>query len=113
MKPKIHPKTFETAVSCACGEQFTTIGTVKTIKVEICSKCHPFFTGKQKFVDTAGRVEKFQQKYGQGTGPEDPKVAKRKKREALEAAKKAAEEKAAAEAKALAEAKEQAADANS
>lgn len=50
-------------VNCACGEQFTTLSTVAEIRVEICSKCHPFFTGKQRFVDTAGRVEKFQQKF--------------------------------------------------
>ena len=64
MKAKIHPKTFDTKVSCACGAAFTSEGTVPEIRVEICSACHPFFTGRQKFVDTAGRVEKFQAKYG-------------------------------------------------
>ena len=64
MKDTIHPKIFETKVSCACGEAFSSQATVPEIRVEICSRCHPFFTGKQKFVDTAGRVEKFQAKYG-------------------------------------------------
>ncbi|MBI4870976.1 MAG: 50S ribosomal protein L31 [Candidatus Riflebacteria bacterium] len=63
MKPEGHPKLNKANVSCACGEQFTTLSTVPEIRVEICSKCHPFFTGKQRFVDTAGRVEKFQQKF--------------------------------------------------
>ncbi len=64
MKKKIHPKVYDARITCACGESFTALATMEKIKVEICSKCHPFFTGKQKFVDTAGRVEKFQQKYG-------------------------------------------------
>jgi len=78
MKAKIHPKTFETEINCACGEKFVSNATVKKIRVDICSKCHPFFTGKQKFVDTAGRVEKFQQKYGKDSRPQ-PKVKKEKK----------------------------------
>jgi large subunit ribosomal protein L31 len=65
MKDKIHPKYFETTIRCACGNEIKTRSTVKDIRVEICSACHPFFTGKQKFVDTAGRVEKFMRKYGQ------------------------------------------------
>jgi large subunit ribosomal protein L31 len=64
MKEGIHPKYSEATVRCACGEQFVTGSTKKELRVEICSKCHPFFTGKQKFVDTAGRVEKFRRKYG-------------------------------------------------
>ncbi|HHY23715.1 MAG TPA: 50S ribosomal protein L31 [Clostridiaceae bacterium] len=64
MKEGIHPKYGETVVRCACGEQFATGSTKKELRVEICSKCHPFFTGKQKFIDTAGRVEKFKKKYG-------------------------------------------------
>jgi large subunit ribosomal protein L31 len=63
MKAKIHPK-YETAkISCACGNVIETRSTVKDIKVEICSACHPFFTGKQKLVDTAGRIERFRRKY--------------------------------------------------
>jgi len=64
MKTDIHPKYFECQVTCGCGETFTTRSTKKEIKVEICSACHPFYTGRQKFVDTAGRVEKFLRRYG-------------------------------------------------
>jgi large subunit ribosomal protein L31 len=64
MRPNIHPKYVESTVSCACGEAFKTRSTKGDIHLEICSKCHPFFTGKQKLVDTAGRVERFQRKYG-------------------------------------------------
>jgi large subunit ribosomal protein L31 len=64
MKKDIHPKYIETQVTCACGASFSTRSTVPSIKVDICSHCHPFYTGKQKFVDTAGRVERFQKKFG-------------------------------------------------
>ena len=64
MKKGIHPEYQECRVVCACGNTFTTRSTKKEIRVEICSHCHPFFTGKQKFVDSAGRVEKFRKKYG-------------------------------------------------
>ena len=64
MKKGIHPEyNEEVQVRCACGNTFTTGSTKKEIRVEICSKCHPFFTGKQKFVDSAGRIEKFMRKY--------------------------------------------------
>ena len=63
MKDKIHPKYVEATVTCACGNTFKTHTTVGDIKVEICSACHPFFTGKQKLVDTTGRVEKYLKKY--------------------------------------------------
>src|SRR6187401_3625564 len=63
MKKDIHPKYEEATVTCGCGNKFTTRSTKKAISVEICSACHPFFTGKMKFVDTTGRVEKFQKKY--------------------------------------------------
>lgn len=64
MKEKIHPKYQETAITCACGNVME-VGSTKTdINVEICSKCHPFFTGKQKLIDTAGRIERFRKKYG-------------------------------------------------
>lgn len=66
MKAKIHPKYVECKVTCACGESFTTRSTRSEIRIEICSKCHPFYTGKQKYVDTAGRVEKFQRRYNWG-----------------------------------------------
>ena len=64
MKADIHPDYVEATVSCACGETFTTRSTKPEIKVEICSQCHPFYTGKQKMVDTEGRVEKFIKRYG-------------------------------------------------
>ncbi|HHU48136.1 MAG: 50S ribosomal protein L31 [Caldicoprobacterales bacterium] len=64
MKENIHPKYGEAVVRCACGETFTTGSTQKELRVEICSKCHPFFTGKQKLVDTGGRVERFRKRYG-------------------------------------------------
>ena len=63
MKEKIHPKYEKATVKCACGNTFETRSTKKEINVEICSACHGFFTGKQKLVDSAGRVEKFQKKY--------------------------------------------------
>ena len=63
MKAEIHPKYEQTQISCACGNVLE-VGSTKTdIRVEICSKCHPFFTGKQKLVDTAGRIERFRKKY--------------------------------------------------
>jgi large subunit ribosomal protein L31 len=63
MKEKIHPKYVKSMVKCACGNSFETMSTTAEIKVAICSNCHPFFTGKQKLVDTAGRIEKFHKKY--------------------------------------------------
>ena len=64
MKEGIHPKYNEVTVKCACGNSFQTRSTRTEISTEICSACHPFFTGKQKLVDTAGRVERFRKKYG-------------------------------------------------
>ncbi len=64
MKEKIHPQYGEAKVTCICGETFTTRSTKKEIKVEICSKCHPFYTGSQRTVETGGRAEKFRKKYG-------------------------------------------------
>ena len=63
MKEGIHPKYELTKITCACGNVIETRSTVKNINVEICSACHPFFTGKQKLVDTAGRIERFRRKY--------------------------------------------------
>ncbi|GAH19898.1 unnamed protein product [marine sediment metagenome] len=63
MKKDIHPKYGKATISCACGNSFETGSTKKNMKVEICSDCHPFFTGKQKIIDTAGRVERFNKKY--------------------------------------------------
>ncbi len=63
MKKDIHPKYYKAIVRCACGNEFEAGSTKKEISVEICSKCHPFFTGKQKLADSAGRVERFKRKY--------------------------------------------------
>ncbi len=63
MKKDIHPEYMETEVTCSCGNKFKTRSTVPKLNVEICSNCHPFYTGQMKYVDTAGRVEKFQRKY--------------------------------------------------
>jgi large subunit ribosomal protein L31 len=68
MKPKIHPKYVETMIRCACGAEFSTRSTQPDLHIDICSKCHPYFTGKQKLMDTAGRVERFNRKYGRSTG---------------------------------------------
>lgn len=63
MKPEIHPNLHDVTVTCACGTAIETRSTMPEIRVTLCSKCHPFFTGEQKFVDTAGRIEKFQARY--------------------------------------------------
>ena len=64
MKDKIHPKLFEADVICACGERFKAFSTKKEVHVELCSKCHPFFTGKQKLEETGGRVDRFMKRWG-------------------------------------------------
>ena len=68
MKPGIHPRYQRATVQCACGNNFVTRSTVPVIHVEVCAKCHPYFTGRQKLMDTAGRVERFRQKYRGGAG---------------------------------------------
>jgi large subunit ribosomal protein L31 len=75
MKKGIHPDYVECTVTCGCGNRFTTRSTKPTINVEVCSNCHPFYTGKQKFVDTAGRVERFQRRYGWKTQEAAPAEA--------------------------------------
>ncbi len=82
MKKGIHPEYKTAIVTCACGNTFTTRSTLESIHVEICSVCHPFFTGKQKLVDTAGRVERFRRKYGE---PKAKKSSKAKQPKATEA----------------------------
>ena len=64
MKEGIHPKYGKCVVRCVCGETFETVSTKKEMKVDICSKCHPFYTGKQKLVDTGGRVDRFKKRFG-------------------------------------------------
>jgi large subunit ribosomal protein L31 len=75
MKEGIHPEYKETTITCVCGNVINTKSTKKDIKTEICSNCHPFITGKQRLVDTAGRVEKFKKKYE--AKPEKPQVKKK------------------------------------
>ena len=72
MKNGIHSEYFQTTIQCACGQQIEVGSTKKDIRVEICSKCHPFFTGKQKLVDTAGRIERFRKKYEKFQKQEKP-----------------------------------------
>jgi large subunit ribosomal protein L31 len=64
MKTEIHPEYVEAVVKCACGNSWTTRATKPELKIELCSNCHPFFTGEQRIVDTAGRVERFKRRYG-------------------------------------------------
>jgi large subunit ribosomal protein L31 len=95
MKQDIHPQyNNDTEVSCACGNKFTTGSTVKTIRVELCNQCHPFYTGKQKFVDTARRVEKFQEKAGKIAAAAATRKGQKVKKAAV-AAKKTAKKEAA------------------
>ena len=67
MKKNIHPELHEIDAHCACGAQFRTRSTANDLKVTLCSQCHPYFTGAQKFVDTAGRIEKFQKRFEKGS----------------------------------------------
>ena len=80
MRKDIHPEYVTCQVKCGCGHTFETRSTVAQINVEICSNCHPFFTGQQKFVDTAGRVERFQKKFGGDYFKRPDKKAKTKSR---------------------------------
>ena len=68
MKEKIHPEYHEVPVHCSCGNTWKTKSTLKELRIEICSQCHPFFTGKAKLIDSAGRVERFQRRYATTTG---------------------------------------------
>lgn len=81
MKEKIHPEYKETTITCACGEVIHTRSTKQNIKIEICSKCHPFFTGRQKLIDSAGRVEKFKKRYAKKSGAPSKKKASARKQE--------------------------------
>jgi len=71
MKKDIHPKFIDAVIKCACGAVLETKSAQKEIHVEICSSCHPFFTGKQKLVDSAGRIERFKKKYGEKTAKKE------------------------------------------
>jgi large subunit ribosomal protein L31 len=74
MKAEIHPQMKLTVVKCGCGAEHEVLSTGENMHVDICSRCHPFFTGEEKFVDTAGRVELFQRKYGKGQGQPLPQA---------------------------------------
>ena len=76
MKTGIHPSYVECQVHCSCGNEFTTRSTVPSLRVELCSECHPFFTGKQKLVDTGGRVERFNRRLAKSTPAKGAKSAK-------------------------------------
>ncbi len=93
MKPGIHPEYNEVTVVCACGNTFQTRSTKEELRLEVCSECHPFFTGEQRYVDSAGRVEKFQRKYEGFYAERDDKL---KELEVKAAAEKVAEEAALA-----------------
>ncbi|MEA2451552.1 MAG: large subunit ribosomal protein [Actinomycetota bacterium] len=75
MKTDIHPEYLETHVTCSCGNTFTTRSVKSELHVELCNQCHPFYTGKQKLVDTGGRVERFQKKYGGRSAARRPEAA--------------------------------------
>lgn len=116
MKPGIHPEYNQVTVVCACGNTFVTRSTKPELRLEVCSECHPFFTGKQRYVDSAGRVERFQRKYEEFYAGQDAlkqkleaKAAKRDRELAAKAA--AAEAEAATRARAEAMAAEKAAEA--
>ncbi len=91
MKDNIHPKYMETTVKCGCGNTFQTRSTVPELKVDICSACHPFYTGKLKYVDTAGRIEKFQKKFAGGYASLSRGKKGKNKAEAAETAEASAE----------------------
>ena len=99
MKTGTHPDYVECTVHCSCGNEFTTRSTVPSLRVELCSECHPFFTGKQKLVDTGGRVERFNRRLAKST-PAKSTPAKKdaKSAKAVKSTKDAAAEKASAEA---------------
>ncbi len=82
MKDGIHPQYFETTVTCTCGNTFQTGSTLEELRVDICNACHPFYTGKLKFVDTAGRIEKFSTKFAAGSyaSLQKKSAAKKKKK---------------------------------
>ncbi len=79
MKQGIHPKYEETTITCACGNEIKTRSTKQDVKLTLCNECHPFFTGKQKFVDTAGRIEKFQKRFNLAEGTATAEIVKTQK----------------------------------
>ena len=88
VKPNIHPEYAEITVHCACGHSWQTRSTSKELHLDICSNCHPFFTGRQKLIDTEGRVDRFTKKFGAQTSEQRKTAAKAKKAETAKTAKK-------------------------
>jgi large subunit ribosomal protein L31 len=78
MKQGIHPELKKAVIRCGCGAELETLATVEDMHVDICSKCHPFFTGEERFVDTEGRVERFQRKYAKAQTESEPKKGSKK-----------------------------------
>jgi len=105
MKQGIHPEYMECEVRCSCGNSWITHATVPTMRLDLCDKCHPFYTGTQKLVDTGGRVQRFADKFGGAAAAQLARAAAAKEARAKKAAEAAAAKKAAAEAKAAAKAK--------
>ena len=105
MKQGIHPEYVECTVRCTCGNTFKTRSTKPEIRVDLCDKCHPFYTGQQKFVDTGGRVQRFADKFGGAAAAQLKKAEEAKAAKAAKAAEAEAARKAAAEAKAAEKAK--------
>ena len=105
MKQGIHPEYVECTVRCSCGNVFTTRSTKSEITVELCNECHPFYTGQQKFVDNAGRVQRFADKFGGAAAAQLKRAEEAKAAKAAKAAEAEAARKAAAEAKAAEKAK--------
>ena len=105
MKQGIHPDYVECTVRCTCGNTWTTRSTKSEMTVDLCDKCHPFYTGTQKLVDTGGRVQRFADKFGGAAAAQLARAAAAKEARAKKAAEAAAAKKAAAEAKAAAKAK--------
>ncbi len=105
MKKGIHPEYVECTVSCTCGNTFTTRATKAEMRIDLCDKCHPFYTGQQKLVDTGGRVQRFSDKFGGAAAAQLKKAEDAKAARAAKAAEEAEAKKAAAEAKAAEKAK--------
>ena len=105
MKQGIHPEYVECTVRCTCGNTWTTRATVPEMRVDLCDKCHPFYTGQQKLVDTGGRVQRFSNKFGEAASARLDAAKAAKEAKAAKAAEQEAARKAAAEAKAAEKAK--------
>jgi len=105
MKQGIHPQYVECTVRCSCGNTWTTRATVPSMRLDLCDKCHPFYTGTQKLVDTGGRVQRFADKFGGAAAAQLAAAQKAKEARAKKAAEQLAAKKAAAKAKAEAKAK--------